>query len=202
MEATGIYTVPVYHALIEQGPCEQVLVCNAVHVKNVPDRKTDAVDAMVSRIIERPVARQLHSRAENQSGARCHTVSQEDRRSAHLETAMTGLGIPKTPGSSWTRWLLDCHSIGSGDDRGPHRRGTPPRSARRSGPGPDAVEEIVAVGRSILVIVWHLLSDPEARLHDLGPDFYDTRTGPERKKRNHIRQLEALGYKVTLEPAA
>jgi transposase len=61
---------------------------------------------------------------------------------------------------------------------------------------------IVAVGRSILVIVWHLLSDPEARFTDLGPDFYDNRTGPERKKRNHIRQLEALGYKVTLEPAA
>jgi transposase len=61
---------------------------------------------------------------------------------------------------------------------------------------------IVAVGRSILVIVWHLLSDPEARFHDLGADFYNNRTGPEHKKRNHIRQLEALGYKVTLEPAA
>jgi len=51
---------------------------------------------------------------------------------------------------------------------------------------------IVAVGRSILIIVWHLLSDPQARFVDLGPDFYDNRTGPERKKRNHIRQLEAL----------
>jgi transposase len=61
---------------------------------------------------------------------------------------------------------------------------------------------IVAVGRSILVIIWHLLSDPEARFHDLGSDFYDNRTGPDRKKHNHIRQLEALGYKVTLEPAA
>jgi transposase len=61
---------------------------------------------------------------------------------------------------------------------------------------------IVAVGRSILVIIWHLLSDPQARFVDLGPDFYDNRIGPERKKRNHIRQLEALGYKVTLEPAA
>jgi transposase len=45
MEATGIYTMPVYHALIEQGRFEQVLVCNAAHVKNVPGRKTDAVDA-------------------------------------------------------------------------------------------------------------------------------------------------------------
>ncbi len=61
---------------------------------------------------------------------------------------------------------------------------------------------IVAVGRSILVIIWQLLSDPEAHFIDLGSDFYDNRIGPERKKRNHIRQLEALGYKVTLEPVA
>jgi transposase len=46
MEATGIYTMPVYHALIEQGSFDQVLVCNAAHVKNVPGRKTDAVDAV------------------------------------------------------------------------------------------------------------------------------------------------------------
>jgi transposase len=45
MEATGIYTMPVYHVLIEHGQFEQVLVCNAAHVKNVPGRKTDAVDA-------------------------------------------------------------------------------------------------------------------------------------------------------------
>jgi hypothetical protein len=36
----------------------------------------------------------------------------------------------------------------------------------------------------------------------LGPNFYDTRIGPERKNRYHIRQLEALGYQVTLEPTA
>jgi hypothetical protein len=36
----------------------------------------------------------------------------------------------------------------------------------------------------------------------LGADFYDTRIKPDRKKRNHIRQLEALGYRVILEPAA
>jgi transposase len=72
------------------------------------------------------------------------------------------------------------------------------RIARRRG----KKKAIVAVGRSILVIVWHLLSDPHARFHDLGAQFYDTRIGPDRKKRNHVRQLEALGYKVTLEPAA
>jgi len=45
MEATGIYSMPVYHALIEYGDFTQVLVCNAGHVKNVPGRKTDLADA-------------------------------------------------------------------------------------------------------------------------------------------------------------
>jgi transposase len=72
------------------------------------------------------------------------------------------------------------------------------RIARRRG----KKKAIVAVGRSILVIIWHLLSEPETRFHDLGSDFYDNRIGPDRKKRAHVRQLEALGYKVTLEPAA
>jgi transposase len=45
MEATGIYSMPVCHALLEHGHFEQVLVCNAGHVKNVPGRKTDYADA-------------------------------------------------------------------------------------------------------------------------------------------------------------
>jgi transposase len=45
MEATGIYSMPVYHALVEHGDFEKVLVCNAGHVKNVPGRKTDFSDA-------------------------------------------------------------------------------------------------------------------------------------------------------------
>jgi len=72
------------------------------------------------------------------------------------------------------------------------------RIARRRG----AKKANVAVGRSILVIIWHLLSDPDARFHDLGSGFYAARIDPERRRRNHIRQLEALGYNVTLEPAA
>jgi transposase len=72
------------------------------------------------------------------------------------------------------------------------------RIARRRG----TRRAIVAVGRSVLIIVWHLLSDPDAHYQDLGPDYYDTHTNQQRAKRNHVRQLEALGYKVTLEPAA
>jgi transposase len=72
------------------------------------------------------------------------------------------------------------------------------RIARRRG----KKKALVAVGRSILVIIWHLLSNPDTHFQDLGPDFYDSRVGQNRQKRNHIRQLEALGYRVTLEPAA
>jgi hypothetical protein len=72
------------------------------------------------------------------------------------------------------------------------------RIARRRG----KKKAVVAVGRSILVIVWHLLSDPTAGFVDLGPDFYDTRGGAQRAIRNHVSRLEALGYQVTLHPAA
>ena len=64
------------------------------------------------------------------------------------------------------------------------------------------LKALVAVARSILVIVWHLLTDPTARFHDLGADYHTNHIDTERKIRNHIAQLTALGYRVTLEPAA
>jgi transposase len=45
MESTGVYSMPVYHALLEHGGLEKVIMCNAGHVKNVPGRKTDYSDA-------------------------------------------------------------------------------------------------------------------------------------------------------------
>jgi transposase len=61
---------------------------------------------------------------------------------------------------------------------------------------------LVAVARSILVIVWHLLNDPDARYVDLGPDYHTSRLDPDRKTRDLVRQLRALGHDVTLAPAA
>src|SRR6266568_3197529 len=52
---------------------------------------------------------------------------------------------------------------------------------------------LVAIARSILVIVWHLLADPAARYHDLGAGYWADRIDKGKKARNHIRQLEALG---------
>jgi transposase len=64
------------------------------------------------------------------------------------------------------------------------------------------LKALVAVARCILVIVWHLLADPTARYHDLGPDYHSRRIDTDRKTRSHVRQLQALGYNVTLTPAA
>jgi transposase len=72
------------------------------------------------------------------------------------------------------------------------------RIARRRG----KAKAQVAVARSILVIVWHLLADPAARYTDLGYGYYQARTDTDRKLRNHIRQIQALGFTVTLTRAA
>ena len=71
------------------------------------------------------------------------------------------------------------------------------RIARRRG----GAKAQVAVARSILVIIWHLLADPAARYTDLGPGHYDTTISKNRRTRSHIHQLQALGYTVTLTPA-
>jgi transposase len=60
---------------------------------------------------------------------------------------------------------------------------------------------LVALARSILTIIWHLLNDPAARYTDLGTDFHTRRIDTGRKTRSLIHQLEALGHKVTLTPA-
>jgi len=72
------------------------------------------------------------------------------------------------------------------------------RIAKRRG----KLKAIVAVSRSILVIVWHLLADPTARFHDLGPDFYSRTATSQRRVRNLVHQLEVLGHNVTLSPVA
>jgi transposase len=72
------------------------------------------------------------------------------------------------------------------------------RIVKRRGKG----KALVAVSRSILVIVWHLLTNPDATYHDLGADYHTSHINRQRKIRNHIRQLEALGLHVTLTPAA
>jgi transposase len=60
----------------------------------------------------------------------------------------------------------------------------------------------VAIARNILEIVWVLIADPDARYTDLGPDWHARHVNEARKTRQHVRELEHLGYSVTLTKAA
>ena len=83
----------------------------------------------------------------------------------------------------------------------------PPRStpswANATGASSNAAASsrpLVTIARSILVIVWHLLTDSAARFHDLGSDYHTRGIDIERRMRNHIAQLSAMGYRVTSNP--
>jgi transposase len=58
----------------------------------------------------------------------------------------------------------------------------------------------VAVGHSILVIAWHLLAD-DCDYADLGGGFF-LRRDADRARQRAVAQLQALGYRVALEPLA
>lgn len=61
---------------------------------------------------------------------------------------------------------------------------------------------LAALERSILVIIFHLLAEPTATFNDLGADHYSRRLDIQKRTRNLVHQLEALGHQVTLTPAA
>jgi transposase len=58
-----------------------------------------------------------------------------------------------------------------------------------------------ATGHNILTIAWHLLSQ-QTDYHDPGEEHITQRTDPNRHKDHLVKQLQALGYAVTLRPAA
>ncbi len=59
---------------------------------------------------------------------------------------------------------------------------------------------VIAVGHTILVIVYHLLARDQV-YEELGPDFFERRDRATIERRS-VRRLQALGYRVTLEPLA
>ncbi len=56
---------------------------------------------------------------------------------------------------------------------------------------------LVAVGHSILIMIYHVLQN-RTRYQDLGGDYFARRNIDKQRKRL-IRQLESLGVKVTVE---
>jgi transposase len=93
---------------------------------------------------------------------------------------------------SWAKWSPQVkQSAGTQSFLGAKYR----RLARRM----PKKKALVATGNSALTIIHALLSDPAARYTDLGPDYYEQRMHTRRQARNHVRSLERLGYKVTIQ---
>ena len=147
-------------------------------------------------------------------------------RGAHIILAEIGLDMTRFPTAghlvSWARLSPRTVQSGATNRKGKTGKGNPylkgvlgeiaaaaartdtflgeryRRLVKRRG----KLKALVAVARSILVIVWKLLADPHARYHDLGADYYTTRVNKDRKTRGLVHQLEALGHTVVLQPAA
>ncbi len=98
-------------------------------------------------------------------------------------------------GSVWLGDILTECAWAAARSRGTYLGAQFWRLARRIGKKKAAV----AVGHSILVIAWHLLTD-DADYADLGGDYFVKRDA-QRARSRAIGQLEALGYRVTLEAA-
>ena len=122
MEATGIYWRPIYYAL--EGLFEELWLCNAQHVKNVPGRKTDLSDAewladVAAHGMVRPSfvplpeireVRELTRYRKTQVDARAHEIQR-------LEKVLQDAGSQTHLGG-----LFGVVGVVPGDDRGDDRR--------------------------------------------------------------------------------
>lgn len=70
---------------------------------------------------------------------------------------------------------------------------------RRLAPRRGKKRAIVAVGHSLLEVIYHLLKDPNLEYRELGGNYFDT-LNPQRLCRHLVKRLESFGYKVTLAP--
>ena len=100
-------------------------------------------------------------------------------------------------GSKWLRIALVEAAQAAGRSKGTYLAAHYARIRGRRGPARAAF----AVGHSILVIAWHLLSTGET-YNDLGGDYFDKRRTSTALQRRLVAQLEAMGHRLTLEPAA
>ena len=59
----------------------------------------------------------------------------------------------------------------------------------------------IAIAHTLIVIIWHVLND-NAEYRDLGADYFTRYDNPEARKRRLVHDLQAMGYDVTIAPAA
>jgi transposase len=100
-----------------------------------------------------------------------------------------------TKGNRWLKRILVQAAWAASRARGTYLQAQYRRLAKRRG----QKKALVAVGHTLLVIIFHVLKRGTSYT-ELGADFLD-RLEPERLTRQLVHRLEKLGHKVTLEPA-
>jgi hypothetical protein len=99
-----------------------------------------------------------------------------------------------TKGNRWLRRALNEAAWAASRSKHSYLSAQYRRLATRRG----KKRAVIAVGHSILVIVYQLLKH-DVDYQDLGPDFFDT-LNPEKYRRYLVKRLEGLGYEVALTP--
>ena len=124
-----------------------------------------------------------------------HLASWAKMSPGHDESAGKRRSGRTGKGNRWLRSLLteSAHAAGRGKTylASQYHRLLPRRGKKKAA---------IAVGHSILVIAYHLLSRPGTMYQDLGP-YYFARRDEHKLKHRLVHRLEGLGFNVTLEPA-
>lgn len=198
------------------GPHQRFLVAQQVAHLDYLDEAITRLDAEIAERL-RPFADVL---------ARLDTVPGVGRRTAEVLVAEVGADVARFPTAghlaSWAGVCPGQHESGGRRLSGRTRKGNRHLRAalveaaqaagrtkgtylgaqyRRLAARRGAPRAAVAVGHTILAIVYHLLKHPDSLYRDLGVHYYDQRVR-QVVERRLVRRLEALGYRVVLEPVA
>ena len=114
----------------------------------------------------------------------------------HHESAGRTKSTHTRPGNPYLKAVLGTAAMNAARNKDSYLGARYRRLATRRGKG----KALVAVQHTILVTIWSM-AQTGALYDDLGADYY-TRIQPTRTKRRAIRQLQELGYTVTLHPAS
>ena len=227
MEATGDYWKPFYY-LLEDLPGVQVMLVNARHVKNLPGRKSDVADAtwlaqlgahglVAGSFVPSAPIRALR----DLTRTRTAITRERGREAQRLEKLLEDAGIKLSSVASDIlgvsgRAMLEALIAGQRDPDvladlarrrlraripelaypGTYLNAKYRRIATRRGPQ----KANVAIQHAILVAIWNM-GTSGTFYEDPGGDYF-TRLNPERARTRAIRQLESLGYAVTLAGAS
>jgi transposase len=156
------------------------------------EERLQTIPGVSQRVAETVVA-EIGTRMEQFPSAD-HLASWAGMCSGNNESAGKRRSGRTTKGNRWLKRILVQAAWAASHTKGTYLGAQYRRLAKRRG----CKRALVAVGHTLLVIIYHVLKRGTTYA-ELGADFLD-RLEPERLTRQLVKRLEALGHKVTLEP--